>query len=364
MHLDLSLLDTIGKRCDLTSTLSQVLVFPIKEHSIILSLFVGGLIGEQNEGWYKVRSKVQQDLLKPQSAFYFIDDLQSISQEFAEILARKADNEQTLPKNTLSLIHLWALESIASIFLNQRLHTMQGDTEDLDSKVLTESVAVVTEYLMKLFLGAPTWKYVPWAIPWYKKLDSAMEVMSKITSKKVDLAALRILETKKNDNESNSEKCILEKLMDRATDGDLTIAKIVAQDGLLAGIDTTGNTAAFLLYNLATNHGVQEKLVQEIQVVIGLDTATKITEKHFNQMPYLKACFQESLRLTPTVVGISRKSSVKSSSSNPLSANNDNHQGFHDSLRIRNPGRSLHDDSIHDPWPPPEELQGPIRVQT
>nr|AKH03537.1 cytochrome P450 3077A1 [Paracyclopina nana] len=276
----------------------------------------GGLIGEQKEGWFRVRSVVQQDMLRPQSAFYYIDELQNISQEFAELLGQKLDSEMTLPQNSLSLIHLWALESIASIFLNQRLHTMHEDSEDQDSKALTNAVNVVTELLLKLMFALPTWKFLPWAVPWYRKLDSGMEMINQLTSKKVEFAAQKILAEKKAAEAKGTEvpyrdKCMLEKLIDRSPNGDLTTAKVMAQDGLLAGIDTTGNTAAFLLYNLAIHPEVQAKLVQEIDQVIGIDPKKcRITEKHFNQMPYLRACFQESLRLTPTIIGISRKTSV------------------------------------------------------
>jgi cytochrome P450 len=86
----------------------------------------------------------------------------------------------------------------------------------------------------------------------------------------------------------------------------------MASDGMMAGIDTTGNTAGFLLYNLARYPEAQEALRQEIEKVVGMDPeATRITEKHVNQMPYLRGCLQESMRMTPTVVGLSRKTQVR-----------------------------------------------------
>ena len=45
---------------------------------------------------------------------------------------------------------------------------------------------------------------------------------------------------------------------------DSGIPVVMANDALFAGIDTTGNTASFLLYHLATHPEKQENLYQEI----------------------------------------------------------------------------------------------------
>lgn len=77
----------------------------------------------------------------------------------------------------------------------------------------------------------------------------------------------------------------------------------MSQDAILAGVDTTGTTAAFLLLDLANNPEKQEILYKEIQDVIGY---AQLTESSINRMKYLKACLHESQRINPAAFGISR----------------------------------------------------------
>ena len=88
------------------------------------------------------------------------------------------------------------------------------------------------------------------------------------------------------------EKSVLEKLI-LSNDGELDIPVVMAIDGMMAGIDTTGNTVSFLLYHLAINPEAQEKLHKEIMKEIGQEGP--VTESGLKRMKYLKACLQASI---------------------------------------------------------------------
>lgn len=60
---------------------------------------------------------------------------------------------------------------------------------------------------------------------------------------------------------------------------------------ILAGHETTGNTLSWLLYNLASNHMAQEKIIASIKEV----TVDEVFENS-----YLRACINESMRLFST----------------------------------------------------------------
>jgi len=80
------------------------------------------------------------------------------------------------------------------------------------------------------------------------------------------------------------------------------IPYIMAFDLVFAGIDTTGNTLSFLIYNLSRNQDKQEKLRKEIQSF----GRSVLTVQDVGQMPYFKACLQESFRLSPTLNSLIR----------------------------------------------------------
>merc|ERR1711962_619095 len=69
------------------------------------------------------------------------------------------------------------------------------------------------------------------------------------------------------------------------------------------GLDSTYPlVTGFLIYHLATNPEKQDKLRHECQG-IGKD----LTIKNLNELRYLKACIQETNRLTPTVPSFGRR---------------------------------------------------------
>ena len=62
---------------------------------------------------------------------------------------------------------------------------------------------------------------------------------------------------------AKKDMSVLEKFIDK-NGADSPIPSIMASDMLFAGIETTGNTLGFLLYNLATNPSKQEKVREEM----------------------------------------------------------------------------------------------------
>lgn len=78
---------------------------------------------------------------------------------------------------------------------------------------------------------------------------------------------------------------------------------------LIAGKDTSANTLSWFFYMLCKNPLVQEKVVEEIQKIIGNqengstieDFVDKITDEVLEKMYYLHAALSETLRLYPAV---------------------------------------------------------------
>ncbi len=70
----------------------------------------------------------------------------------------------------------------------------------------------------------------------------------------------------------------------------------------LAGVDTSSNTMAFLLYELSRSQEIQEnlgKITENVDIV-------KLTPDVLNQFKLGKAIIKETLRLHPVSVGVGR----------------------------------------------------------
>ena len=99
---------------------------------------------------------------------------------------------------------------------------------------------------------------------------------------------------------AKKDMSVLEKFIDK-NGVDSPIPSIMASDMLFAGIETTGNTLGFLLYNLATNPSKQEKVREEM-----MQFGETLSPSDVDKLKYLSACMKESQRVTPTVNGWSR----------------------------------------------------------
>ena len=137
-----------------------------------------------------MRSLVQQDMLRPKSAMFYIDSLEEISQEFVAKMSAKSDSEMEVD-DVLSYIHRWALESVVKIFLNTRLGCLE---ENLAPDSDTARIIATTQQVMgpdsfKMMSGVPVWKYVP--TPYYKRFDEASTELYHLSKKMIDAAAER-----------------------------------------------------------------------------------------------------------------------------------------------------------------------------
>jgi len=262
-------------------------------------LFTGdkGLLGSHGEDWYKVRSMVQQDMMRPKSALHYMDDLSQVTNEFLDLVEKNLSDKRDIP-DVVPLVYRWALEAVGDIFLDSRI----GCLNDPPAKEAQEMVDCVENCLGDPMMGLvtlpPFWKI--FKNKDFKDFDASAEKMFGITSKLIRNAQKRN-EGKVYENED--EMSILAKLTKKCGT-ESTIPQTMAMDALFAGIDTTGNTSAFMLYLLGKNPEKQELIYNEIKTK--LPSGKKLTPAILNDIKYPRAVLQETLRMLPVVGGIGR----------------------------------------------------------
>ena len=259
-----------------------------------------GLISNGEE-WRQNRSAVQQDMMRAKSATYYIKDIDETTVELRDLLDLKRGPYNQV--NINPLLRLWGLESIARIFIATRLRALDPDLQkSLTAKEILKASEVVLGTNLQLNYMPPIWKYVPYLVPQMRKHDQAMETIINLIKPHV-YAALQAI-----DINDESDQSILAKFVKR-NGKESPICLAMAVDALIAGIDTTGNTATFLLYHLSTHPEKQDILYEEICNVVGVGSE-EIDESKLNKMKYLKACLHESQRMLPITVGTARISQV------------------------------------------------------
>ena len=94
-------------------------------------------------------------------------------------------------------------------------------------------------------------------------------------------------------------------MLERLIKIDKNIGIVMAEDMLLAGVDSTSTAVTSVLYSLAKNPDKQEKLREEILTILP-EKNSKLTPTSFDSVPYLRAVIKESLRVQPVTNGNTR----------------------------------------------------------
>jgi len=213
-----------------------------------------GLLGSHGPEWASFRSLVQQDMMRAKAALHYIPHVVAISDALAQLFESHMDSSGTVADVT-ELLYRWALESIGAIFLDARLGCLEANLarESRAQGMIDCAEVVLGQPMQELLFGLPLWRLYPTSN--YRKFNSASETMYRISKTYIDEAVQRInAEDSGVPHSSNTrgEGSVLSKLVARCG-ASSTVPVVMAMDALMAGIDTTGNTAAFLLYHLAAH---------------------------------------------------------------------------------------------------------------
>ena len=86
---------------------------------------ITGLINN-SEDWYTVRHQVQQDMMRPKSALYYIEEMEDIAVELTNKIANLKGEDGEGIKDIHPFIQEYALEAVGCVFLNARLGALKG----------------------------------------------------------------------------------------------------------------------------------------------------------------------------------------------------------------------------------------------
>ena len=113
-----------------------------------------------------------------------------------------------------------------------------------------------------------------------------------------------LLELSRTAEATSSQGAVLTYLLlDETMDDEEVLANIL--ELLVGGVDTTSNTLVWMLYELARHPRELRRLEAEVDQVLGAEVVP--TVRLIDEMPFLKSCVKETLRIFPVAAVPSRR---------------------------------------------------------
>ncbi|XP_065358585.1 probable cytochrome P450 12c1, mitochondrial [Calliphora vicina] len=242
--------------------------------------------------WGKFRHAVNPILMQPKNAKLYMDPMQKVNNEFVLRIKEIRDpNTMEVPGTFIKDINRLSFESVAVVALDKEMGLIRSTSITPEAKELFENLQMFTRAFYDLGIKPSIYKYIK--TPTYKRFEKCMDNMFDICLKFTNEAIQR-LEKQGANAEGNS---VLEKLLKI----DRKIAMIMAIDMLIGGVEITSSILSAIMLCLATNPVKQQKLREEILNTIG--KTEKFTVENTKNLPYLRACIKEAIRLYPVIFG-------------------------------------------------------------
>ena len=187
----------------------------IRKNAMKDRYMITGLINN-SEDWYTVRHQVQQDMMRPKSALYYIDDLDDIAGDLADRISTEKSLNDGSVEDMYPILQAFALEAVGSIFLGSRLGAIKGEGDGQRLIEIAEEGLPIVQQLM--FIPPKLFRF----LPMFKKFVS-------IQGEAFDICKRHLDETMSKTKDS--DETVIAKLM-RACGPDSAVPLIMGIDAL------------------------------------------------------------------------------------------------------------------------------------
>lgn len=261
--------------------------------------FSPGLGNTNGEEWYRLRSAVQQMMMRPQAVTVYLPFVTEVADDFIARLNQLRDPSGHV-RNLKNEISKWSMESAMMTVFEKRLHCMDdGPNSEAQRLIDANNQMFVLSSKMKFQLPL----YKMFKTRTWKKLCEAEDYVNQTSKKYLDETMSTINYLASNKELKDGQYNFLTYLLGRKEldQKDITILSLSL---FTDGLSTTVPTLASNIYALARFPEAQEKIYQEIQKVV--PTGEQITADMLGKMTYLKACVKETFRFFPIGLDVAR----------------------------------------------------------
>ncbi|KAL9965315.1 hypothetical protein ACROYT_G029100 [Oculina patagonica] len=269
---------------------------PQQEHMNSRELPEGLASLTNGEKWSRLRKALAPKMLRPKNIHDNLENFNSVTRDAIDHMVAIRGADRTIPDLEGELAK-YATESVGTMAFDERV----GLYDDPPNEEIVKMIKATFDgfkYMGKLNWGWEALLYRFVNTPSYRKFCESQDTLFAISQKIVDK---KILELNKmaEDGEEFVKNQAVPMLTYLITKGELTPKEINVNCILMfrAGVETTSTGLLWLLYDLARNPGVQEKVYEEVTSLVG--PHGDFTPDSFAKLDYLKACVKESMRLHP-----------------------------------------------------------------
>lgn len=257
-----------------------------------------GLVNDQGEEWYKLRTVTAPKMLKMKEALDFCVPMSEVGNDFINHLnsARRENDEIVgLEKELFK----WAFESIGTFLFEERVGCFSNPTPK-HAKDFIDHLQEFFRYLQPLMYNVPTYRIYRTKL--WKKFEYHADKVFELGRYFIEKKATELESSQNTDTEGDKVPFLTYMLSQKSLTKDEALSTCV--DLLTAATETTSNAMLWSLYSLAKHPEVQEKLYQETKDAIG--DSTEINPDNIANLTYVKAFLKESFRMYPITWATSR----------------------------------------------------------
>ncbi|KAM5178740.1 1,25-dihydroxyvitamin D(3) 24-hydroxylase, mitochondrial isoform 2-T2 [Callospermophilus lateralis] len=246
-----------------------------------------GLLILEGEDWQRVRSAFQKKLMKPVEIMKLDNKINEVLADFMGRIDELCD-ERGCMEDLYRELNKWSFESICLVLYEKRFGLLQKNSREdalnfiaaIKTMMSTFGRMMVTPVELHRSLNTKVWQ--AHTLAW----DTIFKSVKSCVNSRL---------------EKYSQQPGADFLCDIYQHSQLSRKELYAAvtELQLAAVETTANSLMWILYNLSRNPQVQQKLLKEIQSVLPENQTPRAGD--LQNMPYLKACLKESMRLTPSV---------------------------------------------------------------
>uniref|UniRef100_A0A2K5RXC7 Cytochrome P450 family 24 subfamily A member 1 n=1 Tax=Cebus imitator TaxID=2715852 RepID=A0A2K5RXC7_CEBIM len=246
-----------------------------------------GLLILEGEDWQRVRSAFQKKLMKPVEVMKLDNKINEVLADFMGRIDELCDEKGHI-EDLYSELNKWSLESICLVLYEKRFGLLQKNTGDEAVNFITAIKTMMSTFGRMMVTPVELHKSLNTKV--WQDHTLAWDTIFKSVKSCID-----------NQLEKYSQQPSAHFLCDIYHQNQLSKKELYAAvtELQLAAVETTANSLMWILYNLSRNPQVQQKLLKEIQRVLPENQVPRA--EALRNMPYLKACLKESMRLTPSV---------------------------------------------------------------